>query len=137
MNTPDLQLCPMDLRWTGRRLEVSASLEGVWTPEHTLVAATANCLAATFFALSRSSRLSVFSWRVRAGATLEELPGNGYSFTRITLEPEIGVAAADIERAREVLGEAIKTHLFSESQWAIVQVEPHFFTAPVELEVAS
>ncbi len=101
-------------------------------PEHILVVGTANCLMTTFLTLADGARLPVIFYRMRAGAGLEKLPGKESRFTRIVLEPEIGVAAEDVERAAEVFGEAGKKCLFSESLRTVVQVEPRFVAVPAE-----
>ncbi len=136
------------LEWTGRRsgqvtvhgfppLRVSAPPEfsgdqGVWTPEHLLVGATAGCLMTTFLAIAELSRLTVISCRMRADAKLEKVPGEGYRFTEITLAPEIGVAAADVERAQRVLAKAEKNCFVSNSLRADVRLEPRFVATPAE-----
>ena len=75
-------------------LHVSAPPEfagdrGVWTPEHLLVAATASCLMTSFLAVAELSKLPVASYRSKAVARLEKVPGEGYRFTEITVVPEI------------------------------------------------
>ena len=101
-------------------------------PEHILVAGTANCLMTTFLALADGAQLPVIFYRMRAGATLEQPSGRESRFTSILLEPEISVAAEDVERAQEIFGEAEKKCLFSESLRTVAQVEPRFIAAPAE-----
>ncbi len=137
------------VEWIGRRtgratasglpgLNVSSPPEfsgdpGLWTPEHLLVAATASCLMTTFLAIAEISKLPVGSFRVRATARLEKVPGEGYRFTEITLAPEIGVAAEDIEKAGRALSKAEKNCFISNSLRATVRVEARFVAALAEL----
>ncbi|MBI3670911.1 MAG: OsmC family protein [Acidobacteria bacterium] len=139
-----------EVEWTGRRngwinvegfpsVVVSAPPEfsgdpGLWTPEHLLLAATASCLMTTFLAIAEISKLAVVSYQSKAFARLEKVPEEGYRFTEITIVPEIGVAAEDVEKAQKVLAKAEKNCFISKSLRATVQVEPRFVgahTAPV------
>ncbi len=135
----------VQVEWTGRRagrasamglpeISVSAPAEfsgdpGTWTPEHLLVAATASCLMTTFLAIADLSRLLVASFECQASARLEKIPGEGYRFTEITLMPEIGIAAEDVEKARKVLSKAEQSCFISRSLRATVLVEPRFVVA--------
>lgn len=138
----DAYLYNAEVVWTERRagrvtseglpeLRVSAPPEfsgeaGVWTPEHLLVAATASCLMTTFLSIAEFSKLSVVSYRSKAIARLEKVPGEGYRFTEITLVPEIEVSAEELDKAHKVLAKAEKSCFISNSLRATVQVEPRF-----------
>ncbi len=140
MTLQDSYVYELEMDWTGQRtglaraeglppLEVSAPPEfsgepGIWTPEHLLVAATASCLMTTFLAIAGLSKLSVLSYRSRAYARLEKIPGEGYRFTEIILAPEIGVAGEDVEKAQKVLAKAEKNCFITNSLRATVQVQP-------------
>ena len=137
MIAAECELCRLELNWTGRKLDVSAPTEGVWTPEDHLVAGTANSLAMTFMALARRSQLQVASFRITASAGIQELPERESRLTHILLEPEIAVAAQDVRKARKILDEAAKLcFFFSGSLWGLVQVKPRCVTEAVELKPA-
>lgn len=137
------------VKWTDRRvgqvtaeglpkLKVSTPPEfsgepGLRTPEHLLVAATASCLMGTFLAIAEASKLASASYRCKAVARLEKVPGEGYLFTEVTLAPEIGVAREGIEKAQKVLAKAEQHCFISKSLRTTVQVEPRFVAAPVGL----
>ena len=110
-------------------------MPGTWTPEHLLVAATASCLMATFLAIAEVSKLHVISYEMSARGRLAKVPQEGYRFTEITLAPEVGVAAAEVERARRLLEKAEKNCFVSQSLRATVKLEPRFI--PVEVEASS
>ncbi|MBI1750781.1 MAG: OsmC family protein [Acidobacteria bacterium] len=149
MNLLDSYVYEVQMEWTGQRggrltaeglppLEISAPPEfageaGKWTPEHLLAGASASCLTATFLAIAEISKLEVVSFRMKAHARLEKIPGEGYRFTEITLAPEIGVAPQDVEKAQKVLSKAEKNCFVNKSLRATVQVEPHFVSAPVDV----
>lgn len=137
------------LEWKGRRtgeltanglppLVVSAPPEfsgeaGKWTPEHLLISASASCLMATFLAIAEMSHLEVSAFRMKSVAKLEKVPGEGYQFTELKLQPEIGVAEEDFEKAQKVLGKAEKNCFVNKSLRAAVQVVPSFFAAQKEV----
>jgi peroxiredoxin-like protein len=139
----------LELAWKGERsgvlesaslphLEVSAPPEfagqpGKWSPEQLLVGATASCLMTTFLAIAEFSGITVNFFRVQAKGKLEKIAGEGYRFTEIHLEPEIGVFPDDVEKARRALVKAEKGCFISNSIRATVHVEPVF--VPVTLEV--
>ena len=151
MTLQDSYVYEVQMDWTGRRggrlmaeglppMEISAPPEfageaGKWTPEHMLVGASASCLTATFLAIAEISKLELQSFRVKAHAKLEKIPGEGYRFTEFTLAPEIGVAAEDVEKAQRVLSKAEKNCFVNKSLQATTRVEPKFVTVPVEVSV--
>jgi peroxiredoxin-like protein len=140
----------VDLAWKGERtgtleaaslphLEVSAPQEfkgqpGKWTPEQLLVGATAGCLMTTFLAIAEFSHITVNFLRVHSKGKLEKVPGEGYRFTEIYLEPEIGIFPEDVEKAQRVLAKAEKSCFISNSLRATLHVKPIF--VPVNAEVA-
>lgn len=149
MNLLDAYNYEVQIEWTGRRggrltaeglppLDFSAPPEfageaGKWTPEHLLAGASASCLTATFLAIAEISKLELTTFRMKAHARLEKIPGEGYRFTEITLAPEIGVAPQDVEKAQRVLSKAEKSCFVNQSLRATVRVEPRFLTAPGEV----
>jgi peroxiredoxin-like protein len=94
----------IEAEWTGDRsghvqappikqLEFSAPPEfggkdGVWTPEHLLLAAVGTCYVATFSAIAEHSRFHFRGLKVAVEAALEKGPG-GLTFARITLRPRL------------------------------------------------
>lgn len=143
--TSDSYLYQVQVAWTDKRagqvvsddfpiLQVCAPPEffgdaGVWTPEHLLTAATASCLMITFLAVAEASKVPVTSYRSKAIARLEKVPGEGYRFTEITVVPEIEITAEDLEKARKALVRAEKSCFISNSLRTTVHVEPHFLVA--------
>ncbi|HET7840647.1 MAG TPA: OsmC family protein, partial [Terriglobia bacterium] len=111
-----------------------AGQPGKWTPEQLLVAATASCLMTTFLAMAEFSDITVNYFRMKAKGKLEKIPAEGYRFTEIYLEPEIGVFPDEVEKARRSLAKAEKNCFISNSVRATVHVEATF--VPVTVAVA-
>lgn len=84
----------------------------VWSPEDLLVSAALECLWTTFEAYARHDQLEFANWRGMGTGLLDKGP-TGPVFTSITLDVELTVAAADIERARRVLATAEKHCIIS------------------------
>lgn len=103
----------VEAEWTGgrqgtvqaepvKRLEFSAPPEfggkdGLWTPEHLLLAAVTTCYVATFSAIAEINRFPFRGLRVAAEAALEKVPG-GMRFAQIVLRPRLTI---DDETKRE------------------------------------
>lgn len=149
MSLQDSYVYEVGIEWTGRRtgklsaeglpaMTISSPPEfsgepGLWTPEHLLAGATASCMMASFIAIAEYSKLQVVSFKMNVAAKLEKVPGEGYRFTEITLAPEIGVAAEDVEKAQKVLAKAERGCFVSNALRAAVKVEARFVPASPEL----
>lgn len=113
--------------------------EGIWSPEHLLVAAVASCFMTTFLAIARISRLEVLGLEVPAVGTLERGEDRRYRFTRIILEPRIAVAeGTDLERVERLAQKAESGCLVSRSLTTEVIAEPRIEVgAPAAAEPAA
>lgn len=129
-----------EVQWTGERhgdlsapvlpsLRVDAPPEfkghaGVWTPEHLFVAAVNSCFMTTFLAIAENSKLEFVSFSAAAKGKLENVVGEGFVMTEITLRPKLILRnARDAERASRILGKAEKNCLISNSIKAKTNVE--------------
>lgn len=79
--------------------------QDVWSPEELLVGAVLECLWTTFEAYARHGGLEVRAWQGTGTGVLDKGRG-GPAFTSITLTVDMTVAAADQERARQILARA-------------------------------
>lgn len=66
--------------------------EGIWSPEHLLVAAVASCIMNTFLAIAEASKFSFEGYESSARGLLEKTD-SGYRFT--TIEVEVGLTVAE------------------------------------------
>lgn len=76
-----------------------------WSPEHLLVAATASCMTATYYAMAERIGLHVVAFKCKGRGVLDKSEG-GVSFTAIELDVELMVAQGDVTRARKLLDDA-------------------------------
>jgi organic hydroperoxide reductase OsmC/OhrA len=133
---------PVTVRWTSGRAGYAESVdglpglplaappefggeEGLWTPEHLLVASVASCLMTTFLAIAELSKLEVESLEVGASGHLVRGEDRRYRFDRITVRPVVGVVGESArEKALRLLAKAEELCLITRSLSAEVQMEP-------------
>ena len=95
--------------------EFPKGMEGLWSPEHLLVAAVSSCLMTTFLAIAENFKLNFTHFSVSAKGKLETVEGK-YMISEITLFPKVGVTdEADFEKAEKILQKAEKACLISNS----------------------
>lgn len=95
--------------------EFPKGMQGIWSPEHLLVAAVSSCLMTTFLAIAENSKLSFQNFSCTASGKLEMVDGK-YLITEITLSPT--VLMQDInerEKAEKVLQKSEANCLISNS----------------------
>ena len=80
-------------------------LDGVWSPEHLLLASIGLCLETTFEAYAARDRLVVDSWDVRMDGTVDRTAA-GLAFTAINATIRITANAEIIERVHTVVERA-------------------------------
>lgn len=108
----------LDLTWTGDSLcDLSSgprSLKGGppaqfdgtdetrWSPEHLILAALAQCLMATYFALNKRSPIETRSYTSKAEAVLDKTR-EGLVFTSFKVVVRLSVPQAKVEEARKLV----------------------------------
>jgi organic hydroperoxide reductase OsmC/OhrA len=97
-----------------------------WSPEHLLVSALGLCLFATFDAFASREGVAVLGWRDTVTGVLDKTP-TGLAFKSFTIEVELTVDRADIERARTVLERAERYCIISKALQVPVKIEPHIW----------
>ena len=77
--------------------------QGLWSPEHLLIAAAGTCFVTTFRAIAAISRLPFDSISVAVEGTVVKVEG-GYKFTQLVLKPTLRICHdADADRALRLL----------------------------------
>lgn len=95
--------------------EFSKGMEGIWSPEHLLVAAVNSCLMTTFLAVAEHSKLRFVNFESNADGKLEKIGGK-YMISEIILAPVVTVySEAERERAIRVLEKSEAACLISNS----------------------
>jgi len=90
-------------------------MEGIWSPEHLLVAAVNSCLMTTFLAIAENSKLGFVKFSSRGIGKLELVEGK-YAITEITLEPILIIEdEKQVDRAERVLQKSETNCLISNS----------------------
>ena len=99
-------------------------VEGVWSPEHLLVAAVNSCLMTTFLAIAENSKLEFSGFDSKASGQLEIVDGK-FMMTEITIRPVLLIADEQHkERAERILQKAEANCLIANSIKSKIVVEP-------------
>jgi len=102
--------------------------DGVWTPEHLLVASVNGCFMLTLLAIAENSKLALVSVSSAAAGKLEKVGGAGYQVTEIVLAPRVVVAAAeDVGRTMRILENAKENCFVSNSIKSVLILKPEIF----------
>ncbi len=95
--------------------EFPKGIEGIWSPEHLLVAAVNSCLMTTFLSIAESSKLNFASFSSKAIGKLEIIDGK-YMMSEITLIPVVTISDEhNKERVERVLQKSETNCLISNS----------------------
>ncbi|MBI3743225.1 MAG: OsmC family protein [Chloroflexi bacterium] len=98
--------------------------EGNWSPENLLVAAVESCVMLTFLALARSRKLEFVAYSSEAEGLLEPVYGK-LVVSKVTVKPKIVVKnAADVDAAREMMGQVEENCFISNSVESEVVLQP-------------
>lgn len=95
--------------------EFPKGMEGIWSPEHLLVAAANSCLMTTFLAIAENSRLEFVDFSSKAVGKLEVVDGK-YMISEIALTPTLIIRdETQKEKAERVLNKSEAACLISNS----------------------
>ena len=109
--------------------EFPKGIEGIWSPEHLLVAAVNSCLMTTFLAIAENMKLSFSAFTSNASGKLE-IKDSQYMVSEIILYPKLIITSAeDREKADKVLHKAEAACLISNSVKSKIIVEPTIMIA--------
>jgi peroxiredoxin-like protein len=95
--------------------EFPKGIEGLWSPEHLLVAAVNSCLMTTFLSIAENSKLEFTAFTSNASGKLEMVDGK-YLISEITLSPVVTINnEKDKEKADRILIKSEAACLISNS----------------------
>ena len=98
----------------------------IWAPEELLVGSVNTCMMLTFLSLAQARGLTPMEYESEAEGLLENVEGK-YQITEVTVRPHITVrAAAELERAREIMETAEAQCFISNSVKSNVKLIPEF-----------
>ena len=99
-------------------------MEGIWSPEHLLVAAVNSCLMTTFLAIAENSKLEFSAFESRATGKLEIVEGK-FMMTEIQILPIVTIADEEHkEKAERLLQKAEANCLIANSIKSKIIFEP-------------
>jgi len=104
--------------------------EGVWSPEHLLVASLESCVLLTFLYLARRQGVELVGYESETEGVLE-LSGEGMAFTEFTLRPRVIITpGGDVAAGEEALRRAADSCLVHRSLKSQVHLEAQVTEAP-------
>jgi organic hydroperoxide reductase OsmC/OhrA len=104
--------------------EFAKGIEGIWSPEHLLVAAVNSCLMTTFLAVAENSKFNFVNFESNADGKLEKIAGR-YMISEVLLSPVLTIASeADRERALRILEKSEAACLISNSVKSKIVFQP-------------
>lgn len=105
--------------------QFNGGVEGVWSPEHLLVASLSSCFMTTFTAIAENSKLNLNDLQVNAAGRLDKLDGK-FMMTEIALKPELFIEEEkQTDKAYRILEKAEKGCLISNSLKTKIIFEPN------------
>jgi organic hydroperoxide reductase OsmC/OhrA len=101
----------------------------VWAPEELLVGSLNTCLMLTFLAMAQAKKLVPTGYESDAEGLLENIEGK-YRITEVAVRPRVTLNdAAELERAREIMGNVEAQCFISNSIKAKVTLTAEFVVA--------
>jgi organic hydroperoxide reductase OsmC/OhrA len=98
--------------------------EGVWTPEHLLLAAVGSCFVATFRGVARASKLEFEGIDVAVEGIIEKQEGS-LRFTKVIVRPEVMILnESDYQRTGLLLEKTERLCLITQSLSSEVVLQP-------------
>lgn len=111
--------------------EIPKGMEGIWSPEHLLVAAVSGCLMTTFLAIAENSTLEFTSFGCKAKGKLEKVEGT-LMMSEILLYPTVVIQNERyINKATRILQKAENTCLITHSIKSIITMDMRIEVKPV------
>lgn len=140
-----MQTYEVNLKWTGRRKGVLSSpilpqsievatppdfpkgMEGIWSPEHLLIASINSCLLSTFLSIAENSKLEFVSFESKSTCHVDLIDGK-YTITEIILKPKIIIPYAQKpDRAKHILEMSEKSCLISSAIKVPILLQPEIY----------
>ena len=104
--------------------EFPKGMEGIWSPEHLLVAAVNSCLMTTFLAIAENFKFDFMGYESNADGKLEKVDGK-YMISEIVLSPVLTILpGSDKEKALRILEKAEAACLVSNSVRSTIIFRP-------------
>ncbi|REL24496.1 OsmC family peroxiredoxin [Rhodohalobacter sp. SW132] len=104
--------------------EFKNGVEGIWSPEHLLVASVSSCFMTTFLAIAENSGLDFVTLDVNAVGLLDKKDGK-FMITEIELEPELVISDDKYgEKALRIMHKAEAACLITNSLKTTIAFNP-------------
>jgi organic hydroperoxide reductase OsmC/OhrA len=143
----------VNLKWTGKtkgilsstvlpeEIEVAApqdyhtGTEGVWSPEHLLIAKINSCLMSTFLTIAENSKLELISYESKSICTVEIIRGK-YLLLEIVLKPKVVIPYSQRpERAKHILEMSKNVCLITNAIKTPIRLDPEIILSETPISI--
>jgi organic hydroperoxide reductase OsmC/OhrA len=141
----------VNLKWTGKTkgilsstilpkevemetpLEYSSGTEGMWTPEHLLIAKINSCLMSAFLTIAENSSLDFISYESKSICTVEIIRGK-YFLIEIVLKPKVVIPYSQKqEKVKHILEMSKNVCLISNAIKTPVRLDPEIIVSTIPI----
>ena len=141
----------VNLKWTGKTKGILSSTilpkeiemetppdysngtEGMWTPEHLLIAKINSCLMSTFLTIAENSSLEFISYESKSICTVEIIRGK-YFIIEIVLKPKVIIPYSQKpERVKHILEMSKNVCLISNAIKTPIRLDPEIIVSEIQL----
>ncbi|SHM57464.1 OsmC family protein [Flavobacterium xinjiangense] len=113
--------------------EYSNGTEGMWTPEHLLIAKINSCLMSTFLTIAENSNLEFISYESKSICTVEIIRGK-YFIIEIVLKPKVVIPYSQKpERVKQILEMSKNVCLISNAIKTPIRLDPEIIVSEIQL----
>jgi organic hydroperoxide reductase OsmC/OhrA len=143
----------VNLKWTGKTKGILSStilpkeievatppeyhkgMEGIWSPEHLLIASINSCLMSTFLTVAENSKLDFLSYESKSICTVELIKGK-YTLTEIVLKPKVVIPYSQKpERAKHILEMSKNVCLISNAIKTPIRLDPEIIVSETPVSI--
>ena len=143
----------VNLKWTGKTKGILSStilpkeieeaipqdyhtgIEGVWSPEHLLIAKINSCLMSTFLTIAENSKLEFISYESKSLCTVEFIKGK-YLLIEIVLKPKVAIPYSQKpERVKHILEMSKNVCLISNAIKTPIRLDPEIIVSETPISI--
>ncbi|SEF88573.1 OsmC family protein [Flavobacterium urumqiense] len=115
--------------------EYQNGMEGIWSPEHLLIASVNSCLMSTFLTVAENFQLDFLSYESKSICTVE-LIKEKYTLTEIVLKPKVVIPFSQKpERAKHILEISKNVCLISNAIKTPIRLDPEIIVSETPIRI--
>ena len=143
----------VNLKWTGKTKGILSStilpkeiavvaledyhttIDGIWSPEHLLIAKINSCLMSTFLTIAENSKLDFLSYESKSICSVEIIQAK-YFLIEIVLKPKVVIPCSqNLERVKQILEMSKNVCLISNAIKTPIRFDPEIIVSKIQLSL--